>query len=47
MSTAVPADPLFSTSNAIVGTSAMNGAARNVLTHIASAVTRRPGSRRT
>ena len=47
MSTAVPTDPLCSTLSAITGTSAMNGAARNVLRHMASAVTRRPGSRRT
>ena len=46
-STAVPPAPLSSTFKAIAGTRAMKGAARNVLRHIASAVTRRPGSRRT
>jgi hypothetical protein len=43
----VPTSPASSTLMAMAGTSAMNGAARNVLTHIASASTRKPGSPRT
>ncbi len=43
----MPPLPLSNTFSAIAGTSAMNGAAKNVFRHIASALIRRPGSRLT
>ena len=43
----VPLSPASSTIWAIAGTSAMNGAARNVLTNMYPITTRSPGSRRT
>ena len=40
----MPPRPASSTCSAIAGTSAMNGAATKVFRHMASALTRRPGS---